>query len=204
MANVDLCIELASRDTRWGQFGARRTEYKRRVFASKSEASFALFLDDQRKNWWYEPKTLRLPDGYVPDFMLLEIENGIYEDDDLPGPMNFGLSMAIIEYKPKRPTQTYIEELAVRFKAIGDRLSSEKTLDRMLGGTVNVHMAIMVGGMGYDEAEYLAMSWEGPDNTTWVARDWRKGWGHTFEGVCPDEENKRLSKYRFDLQTCST
>lgn len=183
---------------------ARRTEYKGRVFASKAEARFALFLDEQGKNWWYEPKTLRLPDGYVPDFMLLELKNGVYDHDDNPQPMNFCLSMVVIEYKPKRPTQTYIDELALRFKEIGDLIFSEKTLDEMLGCAVNVDMEIMVGGMGYEEAEHLSMSWCGPYGTTWIAREWRKRWGDTFEDVCPDEENKRLSKYRFDLETCST
>jgi hypothetical protein len=179
---------------------ARKTEYKGIVFDSKAEARFALFLDEQNKNWWYQPKTLTLPDGYTPDFMLLELNNGVYDFDDNPQPMNFCLSMAVIEYKPKRPTQTYIDELALRFKAIGDLIFSEKTLDEMLGCAVNVDMAIMVGGMGYDKAEYLSMSWCGPHGF-WIAKEWQKGWGNTFEDVCPDEENKRLSGYRFDLET---
>lgn len=183
---------------------ARKTEYRGVVFASKAEARFALFLDVQKKNWWYEPESLRLDCGYIPDFLLMELTEDEDVEDVANQRRNFGLELTLIEYKPKRPTQTYVEELAVRFKTIGDRLYSEKTLDMMQGCVVNAHMAIMVGGMGYEKAEYLSISWCGPDDTAWVSREWRKGWGHTFDDVCPDRENKRLSKYRFDLKSCST
>jgi hypothetical protein len=179
---------------------ARPTEYRGVVFASNAEARLALFLDDQKKNWWYEPESLRLDCGYVPDFMLIELMAAEDYDDVAAQKKNFGLELTLIEYKPKRPAQTYIDELAVRFKTIGDRLYSEKTLDTMLGCVVNSSMSIMVGGMGYHKAEYLSMSWCGPDSTTWIARDWRKGWGEPFEDTCPDKENKRLSSYRFDLE----
>jgi len=178
---------------------ARKTEYRGVVFSSKSEARFALFLDDQKKNWQYEPKSLRLDCGYVPDFMLVDVQ--LLEDEDIVQCKgNFRLNLTLIEYKPRRPTQTYIDELAVRFKLIGDRLHSEKTLDAMQDCIVNSHMAILVGGMGYDKSEYLSMAWCGPDATAWVAKEWRSGWGHVFDDICPDTENSRLKKYRFDLE----
>ena len=186
-------------DSKWAM-EARKTEYRNIVFASKAEARFRLFLDSQNKNWWYEPESLRLDCGYVPDFMLVELNVSEDEYDGANNPSNFGLQLTLIEYKPKRPTQTYIEELAVRFKTIGDRLHSEETLDIMQGCFVNAYFYIMVGGMGYDKAECLLMSWEGPYEPMYVRSYWEKGWGVPFDGICPDRENKLLSKYRFDLE----
>lgn len=180
---------------------ARKTEYRGITFASKAEARLALFLDDQGKAWWYEPETLRLPDGYVPDFVLMELRHTDTVDDGSIDTNNFLLSMYIIEYKPRRPTKTYIDELSVRFQEIGNRLHSESTLDAMLCSVVNLDMAILVGGMGYQKAESLALYWDSPHHPkASVAKQWEPSWGWPLIDIDPDEVNQRLSSYRFDLQ----
>jgi hypothetical protein len=73
---------------------ARKTEYCGVQFKSKSEAIFARALHILGYLWAYEPEHLRWINGYVPDFIVSHL-----------------FSNTIIEYKPKMPTATYIENM---------------------------------------------------------------------------------------------
>lgn len=111
---------------------------------------------------------------------------------------NFIASLSVIEYKPSRPTATYIEELSRRFGEIGDRLYQEKTLDLMVGCVVNAEFRLLVGGMGYSDPESLLFDWGPPNVPAGVSR-WRGHWGFMFDGLDVTKENRRLRSYRFDL-----
>ena len=79
------------------------TEYKGIRFRSKSEAVFAYAIEQSRVGIWvYEP-FLSLPlDGYTPDFLLcIKSQKSI--------------GAFLIELKPSKPTDTYIEECERRF-----------------------------------------------------------------------------------------
>jgi hypothetical protein len=177
---------------------ARKTEYRYVTFASKSEARVALLMDNHGINWWYQPPSLALPDGYVPDFMVVSLSENIAEEE-CPQACNFGLELTIVEYKPKRPTQVYLRELAERFKAIGNLLHSEKTVDMLVGCVVNCSFVVLTGGMGYEKAACLPMSWGGPDAPMRIPKTWRPSWEYLICGLDVDAANKRLSGYRFDL-----
>jgi hypothetical protein len=85
----------------------RRTEYQGVIFRSKSEALFARLLELNGYEWMYEPKDFfALEDGWVPDFWA-------HQYDHTPSGTVF-LS-TLIEYKPGDVTETYKEELLVRF-----------------------------------------------------------------------------------------
>ena len=73
---------------------ATKTEYCGVQFKSKSEAIFARALHILGYLWVYEPEHTRWINGYVPDFIVSHL-----------------FSNTIIEYKPKMPTATYIENI---------------------------------------------------------------------------------------------
>jgi hypothetical protein len=86
------------------QLKPRITDYKGIRFRSKSEAIFARSLDiaNERPSnvsviWEYEPQEFRY-DDYVPDFLVA------LKFTDAP------LYLALIEYKPSKPTDAYITE----------------------------------------------------------------------------------------------
>ena len=93
-------------------FVATPTDYKGVRFRSKSEAMFARYLDWIAQaiplSWVYEPEYLRV-DEWVPDFLVCEVhkhERHIYT------------VAKVIEYKPSRPSDAYIERLHERYKEL--------------------------------------------------------------------------------------
>lgn len=176
---------------------ARKTEYRGVVFKSKAEARLALFLEQQGDLWWYEPSSLQTDDGYVPDFLVLCVNKTDHEPDEEISQSNFYVDARVVEYKPAKPTKAYISELAGRFEQIANKMHSDKTFDMMVGCVVNVSFLLLVGGMGYEDAMSLTMSWNGP-YAKFSVRKWQTGW--TTWDVCPDSVNRRLSKFRFDLE----
>lgn len=87
---------------------ARPTEFAGITFRSKSEAMFAAALQKcgHRRDWIYEPEFLSTGD-WVVDFALPVVT------------YNKFFHWQAIEYKPTRPTDTYLRELASRFSEIG-------------------------------------------------------------------------------------
>lgn len=110
---------------------ARPTEYKGIRFRSKSEAVFARYLDllietrffeNTLASFEYEPETC--VEGWHPDFLTWRVMR--------PMGSKYGfrrtipdLFMTFIEYKPSRPTQTYIREWA-ECAAKWSKLATEK------------------------------------------------------------------------------
>lgn len=105
---------------------ARPTEYKGIRFRSKSEAVFARYLDltldelaetgtaanvasGSRGGFRYEPKTHI--DGWNPDFLMWQVD---LPHERFEGGNFFSsiprLNETYIEYKPSRPTDTYVNE----------------------------------------------------------------------------------------------
>jgi len=74
------------------------TDYSGTRFRSKSEAIIARAMDLAEIEWIYEPDKF---DGYTPDFAV---------DLSVPGWSSLSLSY-LIEYKPSRPTDAYMENI---------------------------------------------------------------------------------------------
>jgi hypothetical protein len=93
-------------------FEARPTEYKGVVYKSKCEAMFARFLELEAEAYnikritAYEPEFSRMPDGWVADFHVGDVFVG--HDGHVE------VHQKLIEYKPSRPTDTYIAEFFER------------------------------------------------------------------------------------------
>ena len=102
-------------------FTPRPTEYRGVLFKSKSEAKYARLLDivQPEIGWAYEPKDIA--------HILTQITNSNYCPDFVgfvAAPGNRGFLCAVVEYKPKRPTDAYIREFfGVRCKYVQDALS---------------------------------------------------------------------------------
>jgi len=80
---------------------AKKTEYKKIIFDSKSEAVFARTLDLGGHQWIYHP-----PEhcSHMWDFLVFRMHMG-----DTPMPI-------LVEYKPKMPTNTYVDELTNKMR----------------------------------------------------------------------------------------
>ena len=100
-------------------YKAIKTEYKGVVFDSKSEAVFARAMDlgrDFYYEWDYHPKGLI----HEWDFVVRASFNGIPF-----GPMSVPIKNGVfIEYKPKRPTMTYLNNLIDKSKDIDGKGSA--------------------------------------------------------------------------------
>lgn len=75
----------------------RPTEFEGIRFRSKSEAQFAFWLNQMGYRWQYEPSTLQLECGYVPDFVVVLHWRHTFD-------------VTLVEYKPRKPSQTYLDE----------------------------------------------------------------------------------------------
>lgn len=179
---------------------ARPTEYRGICFRSKSEARLALLFDHLKLHWFYEPKSLTLDNGYVPDFAILDLY--VYDrDEDVQLNASTLPELKIIEYKPSRPTNTYIVELEARFSEIANRIVFKDT--GFFSGFMCaplVSFSLVVGGMGFHEAEILDFDWDPRNNTIHRLSKWRDSWVGIFNEYTDSVElNKKLSGYRFDL-----
>ncbi|MFN9583403.1 MAG: hypothetical protein ACK566_12170 [Bacteroidota bacterium] len=112
---------------------ARPTEYKGVRYRSKCEAMFARYLDLEREEsvrcgfgpggFEYEPSYLDV-DGWKPDFLKWFVIDQVVVGN-FCGP---GIRYVVIEYKPSRPTGTYIEEFVERVTKLRHRLLSSGCL----------------------------------------------------------------------------
>lgn len=181
---------------------ARPTEYRGIRFKSKSEARFALFLDDQKKHWWYEPPALKLSDGYVPDFLIADVWQGNARDcgKDWRHPH---LEIQIVEYKPSNPTATYMEELESRLTDVCSKFSGHPVLDFLCGSWHTLEAHIVTGGMGYQRSQYNTFCYFGPgeyDKNGWMYNCFQDGWPYELGGEHADAIMEKLKGYRFDLK----
>jgi hypothetical protein len=102
---------------------ARSTEYRGVKFRSKSEAVLARCLDLANYCWMYEPYPSALencPAGHSWDFLVWVRHEtcGRIQLDGPPwlynGPVEDRYIPVLVEYKPIRPTDTYLENLRDR------------------------------------------------------------------------------------------
>lgn len=103
-------------------FEARPTEYKGTVFRSKCEAMFARWLelkgieDGDPFGIIYEPKYFTTLDGWVPDFLVwsvLDTDIGLAQ-----------VQRVLYEYKPSKPTETYLQTYHKRTAELQDTYKS--------------------------------------------------------------------------------
>lgn len=93
------------------QFEATPTEYKGIVYRSKSEAMFARYLEIYISwssllagGFSYEPKEFNV-DGWLPDFFIWEV----HKEKNTVVPQTV---FRLIEYKPSKPTRTYLNNFS--------------------------------------------------------------------------------------------
>jgi hypothetical protein len=125
-----------------------KTEYKGIVFDSKSEAVFARAMDlakGHNYNWKYHPT--KHPNDIMNSYFLAahEWDFGIYTTHT-PSPMCVPIEELYVEYKPKKPTDTYIKNLKKRVYAIPESSFPESLV-------MNTPAMIVYGN-----------PWDGPQN----------------------------------------
>jgi hypothetical protein len=156
---------------------AKPTEWNGIRFRSKSEAKFAAFLTAQGFSWIYEPLLSHFDiqwkdqrEEWRPDFVI------IHARDNVP-------VFNVVEYKPRRPTKTYMDELAKSYVA--------STCSHNL---IQFTLDIVVGGMGYEPAE----STECDTRCEWS--EWQPGWWGWSPEQVDDKVRAATDHIRFDLQ----
>ena len=134
-------------------FEARPTEYKGTVYRSKCEAMFARWLEltclneGDPSGLIYEPESLRTSDGWVPDFLVWSVAN-----IECGHPQ---LCKTVYEYKPSKPTKTYMDDFRRRTAEI-DNLFSRSSFTHFLffGSVYNKDRGYCFGGEivpGFDQ-----------------------------------------------------
>jgi len=157
------------------------TEYKGIVYRSKCEAMFARFLEldiyerqffcssegplfpgntfnYQSGGFVYEPKGLD-EDRWAPDFLRWCIH--LYPNADVPL-----LIYDIIEYKPSKPTQTYIKRFAKRCLLIRDRMLRNGTHD------FQVNLLLYWGSVFNENTGVVSVNGDTGDFTIQEDYDW--------------------------------
>jgi hypothetical protein len=134
-------------------FEARPTEYKGTVYRSKCEAMFACWLEhywSQRQDPFgiiYEPEYLRASDGWVPDFLVWSVGN-----IEIGCPQ---LTRVLYEYKPSKPTKTYLRTFIKRTKELENRCSDPFIPLLMYGSVYNSDRGNALGESGLRSWDWL-------------------------------------------------
>ena len=138
---------------------AKETEYKRVVFRSKGEAVFARALDHLPQSLWvYEPELSGF--SFRPDFQWLFRSN------------SGTLGCCIYEYKPKKPTDTYIKEA---FESFGRYKESDHGFD-------NVFFSIVYGDwFNYERLRQIEFGGEDCEVTNMLQTGWLAAREHRFD-----------------------
>lgn len=192
------------------KFESRPTEYKGVKYRSKSEAMFARFmeldietvvhmhsvngpffqgeLNAGQGGFVYEPAALKVG-RWVPDFLRWSHSGDFVNDFGIPE-----LSYSIIEYKPSKPTATYVEEFVQRIKELVGRIAATengKLITEKLRGEV-YYGSIWTKERGVIEVSQYPK--KGPDGwyLEWDAWDTDSDWLVNYE----DE----VKATRFDLR----
>jgi hypothetical protein len=147
---------------------AIKTEYKKIVFRSKSEAIVARCFDIQGILWIYEPDHWKTEDGWVPDFwVILPDKNKI----------NSGFFSICLEYKPSKPTKTYLDKMIKRGDSLGKRLSGH-------------FFGVLFGSPFDDSVGRGLLMYSSEDDPQWRNISGDRFYNRWDEAI----------KYRFDLQ----
>jgi hypothetical protein len=160
---------------------ARKTEYKGVQFRSKCEAMFALWLDLKYQEfgteWEYEP-TWASVGKYVPDFVMRRLKETHFIS-------NLGLyrnELLFFEYKPARPTGTYLDEVCKKLKTSAETAAKLSTETRLIVGA-----AVFFGSVYTDDRGVYYVTSSGGYTSDRSNFDW----------IGENESN--LTSYRFDL-----
>lgn len=148
---------------------ARPTEYDGVVFRSKSEAIMARNLDLTGFVWEYEPKKLSLQDGWRPDFWV------VFPRKLTKSPT---IIQVVMEYKPSKPTDTYIKELMRRFSDIDKKVSDD------------FFFGILACGNPFDDKQKKTVTAFETTTGRIVELDWNHLFFRNFD---------EARRYRFDL-----
>lgn len=158
---------------------ARATEFRGITYRSKCEAMFALWLELRNSNdtiIQYEPDWAEI-DDYVPDFAVfrpVDSSNG-----NLPV---FETSIEIIEYKPSRPTFTYVKDCIDKIYGIIKTHASSPRYDEKA-------ISIYYGSIYTDDRGVFYHSGDGSFRVSNV--DWLRG------------HEKAIRDFRFDLEAAT-
>lgn len=186
---------MLNEDTEMKHIKAINTEYKDVVYKSKSEAIFARSIDllSERSthveiDFMYLNNNHVLRNGYTPDFLVTYISKCCKL-----------LKVHIIEYKPKLPTKTYIDELWNRFNDLScyylqfsEMFGEKKGIDKD-----NVELTFfLVYGSPFNDDEVITLSFCNRCN---CFHDVSKNTDY-FNYSFMKSVFKDAKEYRFDLQ----
>ncbi len=159
------------------KFEASPTEYRGVVYRSKSEAMFARYLELEGEREGdpfgiiYEPEYFTTGDGWTPDFLRWRV----IHLDNKPGVLN-----TLYEYKPSRPTATYINKFVERTREIQNRFSND--------GHCDLLFLLFFGSVYNEDRGYAFGGTQIADFTGLRSIDWMEG----YEGA--------IRTTRFDLE----
>jgi hypothetical protein len=106
---------------------ASPTEYRGTVYRSKCEAMFARWLDLRNSDdavVMYEPDWAEIGD-YVPDFAVIR---PVADGERIP---RFLTCVELIEYKPSRPTLSYVKKTMQKLQKIAERELPKSEVDEI-------------------------------------------------------------------------
>ena len=159
---------------------ARPTEYRGIQYRSKCEAMFALWLDlrysEERQIVIYEPEWGEIED-YTLDFAVHRPQVG-YTAEDI---IRFVTSIEVIEYKPVRPTFSYINRVFPLLKKLCAKVQSPSK------GIMFVNPYIYWGSVFSEDRGFVHCRGDGETSLTQC--DWIR------------INEKRIRDYRFDLES---
>lgn len=168
---------LALHKSTRAELTARATEYRGIRYRSKCEAMFAMWLGlrcGDAAVVEYEPDFAELGD-YTVDFVVSKP----HESSPNGRIVTFGTWIEFIEYKPSRPTFTYLAEVSKNIREIITR--------ECLGHSVKVGGFVYFGSVfNNDRGIYAIQKHDGFDicSCNWIG-----------------EHERRIREYRFDLES---
>jgi hypothetical protein len=133
------------------------------------------------RGFLYEPAGFDTLTGWMPDFVAFEIHKG--SAITLSGVPH--LSYTVIEYKPSRPTQTYIQEFTDRCKRLFEQWEASGWLDIAYRTTFALHY----GSVFNKERSTIFVD----HDHGWVPFNTNRDWLAPYE--------KQVSATRFDLES---
>jgi hypothetical protein len=157
---------------------ARATEFQGITYRSKCEAMFALWLskkNSQDVRIEYEPDWCEIGD-YVPDFAVIR---PILDDGHrIP---RFCTSVELIEYKPSRPTFTYVDEVFKKLHCVANR--------ELSNGISEILLTVYFGSIYTEDRGIFYFQSHGSFSSSCI------NWIGDYE--------KSIRDFRFDLEAAS-
>lgn len=156
---------------------ASPTEYKGVVYRSKSEAMFARWIElfyetvGVYYGFKYEPRCLN--SQWVPDFLVWTVNKAGFPT----------INYTVIEYKPTKPTDTYVSQFNEKCESIYRNESLPKAFRD------SVDFMLYYGSVFNQKSDCYALSMNAEPKGYWTGVDWLLG----FED--------QIKATRFDLET---